>query len=375
MIDMTSRIYPLARRFYEAQQTCFNWRTNNRASNWVRQEAKAALDYDFHKFVRIDAGKLRAHLADIPKGAILLLLYPATVGPRLFRAWQRGRENNDYREMGDVLRRDLTAITLLIYALPAFVRALSGQMQKLSKINLVDRKTDKVLIYSQFKDFNIDNPKILQAIVAENNGTALKKVVNALNDNGLSRFGHTAVADRLRQLKNAVGRLVDLHESGQATPENLAKHAEETFRHFTDADDAARHALTAAYEKGSPAMQDAAKGLQGRVKGVLQNYAKVSRLPVDMISLAAVVGLTGFLPVWFNSKWNQWQFQRKMTAEPPNSSASQSKAPPPSHNVTPVAIKPPAFQAAHQTTRPTTSGFAFPAQPLLPLSPGFSRWG
>ena len=70
MMDFSSRLYPIAKRFYEAPTTCFNWRANNRVSRWVRQEAKSALNYDFHHFVRVDLGKVRTHLADIPKGAI-----------------------------------------------------------------------------------------------------------------------------------------------------------------------------------------------------------------------------------------------------------------------------------------------------------------
>ncbi len=334
MTNIGQRFYPVAERFYQIPDKVgrainIDNPQSGRVSKWIKKEAKAAFDYDFSHFAKLDMGKVKSLLAEPPKGALLLLLYPATVGPRMYRAYQRGKEENDYREVWDVVRRDIPAITLFVYALPIIVRSLSGLVQKKSKVNLIDSHSDQVLAYSQFKNYYIENEKILRGILAEGSGQGLKKAVNALHDNGLSKLlpHKPQFTNELKALKEAVNKLVDSYKHdvpGHAESPEIQKLAEQAFSKFTSADNAAKQALTHAYEAGSRQAMTAARNMQGEIKGVLQNYAKVRRLPSDMVSFAIIIGLIGWFPVWFNNIWNQRQFEKKMAAK----NAEQHNQPP-----------------------------------------------
>lgn len=369
-----SWLYRTADRFYQipnkvGQAINIDNPQSGRISKWVKKETKAAFDYDFSHFAKLDIGKVKSLLAEPPKGALLLLLYPATVGPRMWRAYERGKEQHDYREVWDVLRRDLTAITLFVYALPIIVRSLSGMVQKKSHVNLLDKHSDQVLTYSQFKNYYIENEKVLRGILAEGNGQGLKKAVNALTDNGLSKLlpHKPEFANELKGLKEVVNKLVDSYKHnipGHADSPEIQKLAAQAFSKFSATDDAAKKALTHAYEAGSRQAMNAARNLQGEVKGVLQNYAKVRRLPSDMVSFAIIIGLIGWFPVWFNNVWNKWQFEKKMAAKnaaqqnPPlqpsqgfqnGFSAVNMAPPPPSYPMAAADPTPPypGYNAAH----------------------------
>lgn len=299
-------------------------KVQNGAVKLIGSLGKDIVDYDYREFPRLALGnKFSVPLSSPPKGALLLLLYPGTVIPRLYRAYQRGKENNDYREMGDVLRRDLTAITLFVFALGPVVKTISAFTQGRSGVNLLDPKGNSVLKYSQFKDYVIDKPGVLKAILAEGNGKALLSAVNGLHDRGLKgdpTKGETLAA-AIQNIQNSVKELVtrfeahNVDKSEKVWPSALDKTAKETQGLFDKAEAMRAKALTEAKKAGSADMVKIAQKMEGEFKGVLQNYAKVRRLPGDLVSFALMVGAIGYLPMWVNTEWNKRQFEKKMTGK------------------------------------------------------------
>jgi gas vesicle protein len=319
------RGYQAARWTYNLPQKAEAWLTPKLGQK-VAGFTKNQLNTDFSHFTSVSLGKFKTMLADPPRLPLLLLLYPGTVGPRLYRAYQRGKENNDYREMGDVLRRDVTAITMFVFALAPLVNNTSKLVQKIKGVNLVN-KDGGVLSYSDFRNYEIDSAKALWQLVKEGNGVGLKNAINNLKDQGLTEK-HKALnpkithnyADILKNLKREVSQFVEdfnpeKYKVADEKAEELAiSKAEKVYKHFTEAEDAVFAALQEGGKKGSKEVMEIAKNLQGQAKGALKYYAKVHRLPADVLSFAVLVGLIGWAPMAFNAWWNKRQFEKQMSA-------------------------------------------------------------
>lgn len=320
---------------------------------------KNQLNSDFAHFTNVQVGnKFKTMIAEPPRLPLLLLLYPGTVGPRLYRAYQRGKENNDYREMGDVLRRDLTAITLFVFALGPMVKGTSKAVQAMTGVNLLDGASKSVLSYSQFRNYEITNGKALWQVVKEGNGDGLKKAIGKLNDGGLKEHHYGALNKTLGTLKEKVNQFVD--EFAPTQP-NVAKKSEDAalaqakgvYKYFEQAEKDVQTALESAGKKNSKEVIEITKKLQGQAKDALKNYAKVRRLPTDMFAFAVMIGAIGWLPMAFNGWWNKKQFEKKHAAGEVSANPAQ-KAPIPQPQPTPQASGVQNFSAA----------FAAKAQPF-----------
>jgi hypothetical protein len=347
------------------------------------------LKSDFSQYTSISLGRFKTLLAEPPRLPLLLLLYPGTVGPRLYRAYQRGKENNDFREMGDVLRRDLTAITLFVFALTPLVYGVSKFTQGRTGVNLVKPKEGGVLSYSDFRNYKIDNPQALWQVVKEGNGTGLQKAVEALNDGGLQKAiealsdselqkatkalnkgslkkesEKVRVGDALSQLKQSVKDFVANHapKPDVTIDEKAALDAaQKTFGEFETVEKSIANALDLGKGSGSKRILKIATHLQGQAKGALENYAKVRRLPSDMLSFAVLIGFIGWFPMWINGVWNKKQFEKKQAMKVQASPPALEKSPP-------VAEKSPMLQAP--TLAPTFRQQAVPFQPAFnPFAP------
>lgn len=360
--------YQAARWTYNLPQKAEAWLAP-KVGKTVAEFTKNQLNTDFSHFTNVSVGKLKTLLAEPPKLPLLLLLYPGTVGPRLYRAYQRGKENNDYREMGDVMRRDVTAITMFVFALSPLVNWTSKQVQKIKGVNLVN-KDGGVLSYSDFRNYEIDSATALWQLVKEGNGVGLKNAINALKDHGLTekylalnpKKPHN-YAEILKNLKREVSQFVDdfnpetynAAEQGEKLPIDKAK---DVYVQFTKAEDAVYAALKKGGKKDSKEVMEIAKNLRGQTKGALKHYAKVHRLPADVLSFAVLVGLIGWAPMAFNGWWNKRQFEKQM-------SAAVNSIPP-----KPMAIPLPSAPLA--ITAPTTFQ-PFPGFPPQGVANPFSR--
>ncbi|WP_303672537.1 hypothetical protein [Vampirovibrio chlorellavorus] len=347
-----------------------------RVSRFIGNQLKS----DFSQYTSVSLGPVKALLAEPPRLPLLLLLYPGTVGPRLYRAYQRGKENNDFREMGDVLRRDLTAITLFVFALAPLVYGVSKFTQSKTGVNLVKPKEGGMLSYSDFRNYKIDNPQALWQVVKEGNGEGLQKAINALNDGGLQKtidaldnvelkqkYAKAPVADALNQLKQSVKNFVKTHApkpDADINKKAALDAAEKTFEKFNLVDKSVENALNLGKEDGSKQILKIATRLQGQAKGALENYAKVRRLPSDMLSFAVLIAFIGWFPMWINGVWNKRQFEKKQ--------AMKAQAPAPAVEKSPVLPAPtltPTFRQQAIPFQPALNPFASPALAQRPMNP------
>jgi hypothetical protein len=283
--------------------------------------------YDYHTFSPVKLGPLQFKVAAPPLGALMLLLLPCTVGPRVDRAYQRGKKNNDCREVGDIIRRDIPSILFLIFALEAVGRRMCKLVSKSQNIQLLNPEGSHVLNYSQLRNYRIDSPKALEAIIAEKNGKALVKAVHGLDDRGLAKLtGDTRLANCLNDLKKNVETLVnDVDQHGLKGDEATKRYAA-VFKKFEHAENARKELLNHVMKSGSSESLRAARDLQGEFTGVLEKFAKRWRLPSDILSFGIVLFLIGWLPVWLNSIWNKYRFHKE-EAEEAKRQQSQTSAP------------------------------------------------
>lgn len=338
------------------------------------------LKSDFSQYTSISLGRFKTLLAEPPRLPLLLLLYPGTVGPRLYRAYQRGKENNDFREMGDVLRRDLTAITLFVFALAPLVYGVSKFTQGRTGVNLVKPKEGGVLSYSDFRNYKIDNPQALWQVVKEGNGEGLEKAINHLNDGGLQKaveslnntelkkeYEKASVGDALNKLKQSVKDFVANHapKSDAAIDDKAAlEAAKTTFKQFDLVDESVKKALDLGKKDNSKQILKIATHLQGQAKGALENYAKVRRLPSDMLSFAVLIAFIGWFPMWINGVWNKKQFEKKQAMKAQAPAPTVEKSP-----VRPAPALPSTFRQQAVPFQPAFSPFAPTGVPQRPVNP------
>jgi hypothetical protein len=274
--------------------------------------------HEYQDVTDVGIGKRRFFVAPTPpRGAVLLWLYPGTILARAIRAYERGKENGgDYREVFDVLRRDVVAVTLFVFMLNPLVKKLNTLKQKMDGLEIVDRAKNEMLDYRQFDNYNLDNKQVLIRMLEEGNGKGLMKAARImLNERGLSeKVGSAELASHIGALQRMIPELVAAHErKDYATRDALA---DNIIKHVKSAD-----ALTAeAYEKvkqgGTAKMAKELEKLQGSVAGFVKRYAQTRRLPADMLAFGIVVLALGYFPVWFNSLWNRKQFEEKKAANP-----------------------------------------------------------
>lgn len=286
----------------------------------LRKIAAMFLDYDYKEVHTL--GK-RVKVVEPPIGALMLLLYPFTVGPRLYRAKQRDPSGVEFM---DVIRRDMTAITIFLFLLKPLTNALNTVKQKWDGLKLVEKNTNKVskggdligkiFTYKQFDDYyHLSSANQLEAIVAEGNGKALENAVNRLHKNYMEVMdqfkglnGEKETREALTKFKNTIGELVAEHKvldkSGEALSntkiQNKAQQA------FTEMLETKTHYKVLAHEieatAGNKGINKLGKmvGRLANLEEVLSKYAKGKRLPVDMLAFGLVVGAIGWFPVWFN---------------------------------------------------------------------------
>jgi hypothetical protein len=272
--------------------------------NWV---AKKAVDYDYREFPLL--GKMK--ISEPPIGALILLLYPFTVLPRMIRAAER-----DAREVGDVLRRDLTAITIFLFALKPIVNVLNKASESLDGLRLVAREGEnagKVFTYKQLEtNYKIANGDTLLALIRSKNDKALQNATFFLSDGGLSKLENGGELQGLiNQFKGKLSDLINVVNNNLPGEEKLA---EETFQLLEKMDAHRVHFQEAALKGADSQLAKLGKKLP-EFKNFFVRYAKARRLPVDILSFALVCVGIGWFPVWFNDYWNRKKFAEKMVAK------------------------------------------------------------
>ncbi|MBY0404861.1 MAG: hypothetical protein K2X66_13255 [Cyanobacteria bacterium] len=277
-----------------------------RTLGWI---GKKLTDYDYKEFPSV-LGKFK--VSEPPIGALILLLYPFTVGPRLYRAAKR-----DSREVGDVLRRDLTAITIFLFALKPIINFMNSIKGKIDGLHLVDPskvegQSGKVFTYERLaKNLYIENPEILKALFKTDNGKALLNAAKNLHDGGLSKFGETRLNETIVAFNQKLNQLSQGIANNLPGMDEVAK---EAFGHLEQMD-VLRNEAIAAVKKGGSSEVVGMMGKLPEFKAFFARFAKTRRLPIDVISFLAVCVGIGWFPVWFNDQWNRKQFEEKMAAK------------------------------------------------------------
>lgn len=280
---------------------------------------KFVVNQEYQQVTDIKLGKRKLFTAPRPPmGAMMLWLYPGTILPRALRGYERGKENGgDYREVFDVLRRDLMAITIFVFMLDPLVEKLNKLKQKFDGLEIVDRgkRKDALLTYRQFDHYKLVNKQVLIRLLEEGNGKGLLKAVREmLHERGLEKqVGSTALSKHVTALKQMIPDLIAAHERGDlAAREKLAGYI---IQHVKAADALTEEAYEKAKLGGTPKMVKQLEKLRGSFEGIVKQYAKTRRLPADVLAFGIVVAALGWFPVWLNSLWNRKRFQEKMAAE------------------------------------------------------------
>lgn len=275
---------------------------------------KMMATFDYHEFPEVALGKLKFLVSEPPIGAMILLLYPFTVGPRLFRAYERGKKNgNDFREVGDVLRRDMTAITIFLFMLKPLLRIMNKAMQRVAGIELVDLEKNAVHTFSGMKNYALDNADAVQQLLREGNGKGLLNAVKTLRDRAGSTPAEEAIQKEILEIKALVPQLLKAHQNRQADAvEELSKRL---IGHINAGEAIHRQSLEAAKATGDKALIKASEKLQGEFRDVVSRYGKSRLLPVAVLGFAIVIGAIGWFPVWFNAFWNKSTFEKEQAAK------------------------------------------------------------
>ena len=314
---------------------------------------------DFREFTEVVLGKAKFTISAPPIGAMILLLFPFTIGPRLYNAYKRGKKSNDLREVGDVLRRDVTAISLFLFLLNPLLKLMNKGKQKMDGLQLVDDQAGKVITYTQFQNYKIDSAQALRQMVREGNGAGILKAFKTLSDRGLSKTGDQSLANSIAKIQELAPKMVNAFEN--RSEKEFVELSEAIFTQMEKSETLRAKALQAAEKGGSAALVKAAKGLKGEFKDVIVNYAKSRRLPSDLLGFIICIGAIGYFPVWFNDVLSKKKFaeeQAKTTGAPAAPSTEGAPAP------APIAASPFNPQATFQSLRQSSrlaQGFNRPA--------------
>jgi hypothetical protein len=279
-------------------------RLQNRAKNAkffprvTNQLASYATDHDYREFQPVG----KTSLPSPPKGVFIALLFGVASSSRMFRAWQRGRERHDYREVWDVARRDMSTMTLILFALEPFTKQISKLVQRMTKVPLLDTKENKLLSYSQLKNYRMNTPQVIQALLTEGHGSILQKSLKQFDPALMPE----QIAKSFKQFSKSIDELV-----GKTDRSTIEQDCKKAFKHLSEAENARKTFISTHSSHAMPAIKKQVKYLQNEFGNAMVQLTQKHRLPADITSFAIVAVLTGWFPVWFNAQWNKRQFQQK----------------------------------------------------------------
>ena len=290
--------------------------------------------------------KGRVALPDNPMGMLLFILFPAVIGSRVLRAHQRDKSGV---EVGDVLRRDIMTLIPFVFLAPALVNLINSQKQKRDGVNLT-RKLDprdiipKAYSYSELGNaFDLNNAKKLEALVAEGNGRGLKKA----SENTLKMYENVLgtmpegneILNPYRRFVKTVSEMTAEAEVLKCTQDNpktsalLKRLSESAYEDMS-------HAQKMFNDLGAPLLEgtQVAEGRRSLYKfsknirhlpsfsNALVQYAKMKRLPGDLLSITLTVVAMGYAPVAFNDYLSRKRLERMRNQQSANPFQQVAKA-------------------------------------------------
>ncbi|MDX2085488.1 MAG: hypothetical protein SFZ03_08880 [Candidatus Melainabacteria bacterium] len=92
------------------------------------------VSHDYKEYPKL-AGRI--HFSEPPQGYIIPVIY-SCLPIRVLQAFERGKKHNDYREIGDVFRRDIPTLTIFLFALnPVMNKLMLPFLEFARKIRII----------------------------------------------------------------------------------------------------------------------------------------------------------------------------------------------------------------------------------------------
>lgn len=288
--------------------------------------------------------KGRLALPDNPMGMLLFILFPIVIGSRVLRAHQRDKSGV---EVGDVLRRDIMTLIPFVFLAPALVNLINSQKQKRDGINLT-RKLDprdiipKAYSYSELANaFDLNSAKKIEALIAEGNGKGMSQAAQktlSMYENVLSSKseGESVLApyrEYVRKVREmaAEGEVLKGTMNKPKTSAKLKRLSESAYADMLKAQEALDDlGTTLVRSSASNARKKTAKYTKNvrylpEFSNSLVQYAKMKRLPGDLLSITLTVVAMGYAPVAFNDYLSRKRLAR-MRQQPANPFQQAAKA-------------------------------------------------
>jgi hypothetical protein len=266
--------------------------------HWISQKLMA---FDVSSSAMVDLPGLQKWLGTIPvtRATITILaswLYLFLFPTREILALKRQRPDDLTKEVNDVAIRDLTSFALMLYILDPLVRWFNRNVtSKMAQLPLVSKM--ETLSYTQLKQrYRIRSANQLAALAQHpDTRLGLKKALVELSDRGLSRHGFTGLQQGIQHFQT-IGLQLLLH------PKNNTL-AQQTYQAMTQLNTLVQQAKQVASQTKNPGLLKAANHIMAKYNynHFLSYYATRFRVPADLASLVAVVGLAGWLPMALNN--------------------------------------------------------------------------
>ena len=259
-----------------------------------------------------------------PLGSIATIVIPVTLLGRLYCSMKRSSDV-DSRELGDILRRDIPTLAILVYMLDPLVNSMTHAMQRGLGLQLM----------THVKDAN--KGKSLWGRLK----AGLASTAHPLAYTQLDRYYYLNSPTRLASLINEPFNQIGLTNALKRFGKNSMSHAQEAaYKTFSSQlQTALRAARKQALTAESPLIQGLFKSLEAfdalaikaagnggkvlKIREAVASYAKLARHVSAFTGLAIVVGLLGFGVTMFNEWWAISQYKRMV--------AAQKKQPPHTH--------------------------------------------
>jgi hypothetical protein len=332
---------------FATQQTLKNPGLNPFKQGWnllinrVQWLGKTVVDQDYRSFPKA----FGTSLVQPPMGMLSYLLFPLTIGPRVIRAYERGKPYNDYREIGDILRRDLLTVTIFLYGLDPLNRVLMGAQQKLSGLKLL--QGHDLLKYSDIdRYYSLSHPegwRTLVSMLDDGHEKGLRKAMTGLYDGGLAKQGEPKLQKLIGQVTEKLEDLMAAHQYHRRfTPTATSRLHPEVAEKAQSAVRVLQHLEAERVHLAKPAAQAMANlQKQGRLATLghavgelfrrpsaatlanrlpkftefVAECARTARNQVDVLSFGLIVVAIGWLPLFINQWINEIDWQKKQAAK------------------------------------------------------------
>lgn len=264
------------------------------------------LQHDFTDVKGIPSVGFGRHLVMPPMGAVAIIVILSTLSARLYYALKRS-QGNDNRELGDILRRDIPTLGLLVFAQEPLVQGMTQLLQDRHGIQLLAKQTDKSkgLWHSIFKNileheltyseldryYRITHQNRLMNILQNPNNH--RGALQVLNDTALKSMSHQQ-QHYFRQFSQHVRNAIRLAKR-PASIEKVVMKAYTALKEFENAGLRSTHNLN--------------------IRHIFSDYAKHARHGSVLFSLAIIVGLLGYGVTRFNEWWSIRQYKALLKEE------------------------------------------------------------